>query len=155
MMSSLCGMPLTYLLTAAVLSLSLTDACFIRNCPKGGKRSLDTGMVTSRECMKCGPGGTGQCVGPSICCGQDFGCHVGTAEAAVCQQENDSSTPCLVKGEACGSRDAGNCVADGICCDSESCAVNDRCRDLDGNAQANRGDLIQLIHKLLKVRDYD
>ncbi|KAI8793539.1 hypothetical protein BgiMline_003562, partial [Biomphalaria glabrata] len=69
-------------------------------------------------CMKCGPDNSGQCVGPKICCGQDFGCLIGTAETVVCQQENQVSTPCLVRGEVCGARDSGYCVADGICCDS-------------------------------------
>ncbi|KAH9518990.1 hypothetical protein Btru_008853 [Bulinus truncatus] len=125
-----------------------------------GMRSRLQRKATGRlsRCLKCGPDGSGQCVGPNLCCGQDIGCMMGTTETAVCQQENQSLAPCFVRGETCGARDSGNCVADGICCDSESCAMNERCnkpgdRTLDG--QTSKSDIIQLIHKLLRERDYD
>ena len=41
---------------------------------------------------------------------------MGTAEAELCQKENESTTPCSVRGRQCGIDDLGNCVADGICC---------------------------------------
>ena len=68
------------------------------------------------QCLSCGPGNTGQCIGPNICCGA-FGCYFGTPEAHVCAKENDSSTPCQVNGGTCGTRGQGNCVSDGVCCD--------------------------------------
>lgn len=148
----------TSVVFAVVILSSMTNACFIRNCPKGGKRSVESTILPSRECMKCGPGGLGQCVGPNICCSPNFGCHIGTRETEVCQLENQSATPCVVSGEVCGARDSGNCVADGVCCDSESCAANERCRIKDDSIlqdKVTRTDILQLIKKLLRVRDYD
>ena len=57
-------------------------------------------------------------MGPNICCGGSFGCYIGTLESRVCEKENESTIPCKVKGEQCGSRGQGNCVADKLCCDS-------------------------------------
>uniref|UniRef100_A0A8C2LPI4 Oxytocin-neurophysin 1 n=1 Tax=Cricetulus griseus TaxID=10029 RepID=A0A8C2LPI4_CRIGR len=47
--------------------VALTSACYIQNCPLGGKRAvLD---VDIRKVMPpCGPGGKGSCFGPNICC---------------------------------------------------------------------------------------
>ncbi|CAG5125509.1 unnamed protein product, partial [Candidula unifasciata] len=111
-------------------------------------------------CMKCGAGGLGQCVGPSICCSPHFGCHIGTSETEVCQQENDSLQPCFVKGDVCGARDSGNCVANGVCCDEDSCAVNERCRQsevttLNTTKKSSRSDILKLIGQLLEERNYD
>ncbi|XP_059175460.1 conopressin/neurophysin-like [Physella acuta] len=134
--------------------MSSVQACFIRNCPRGGKRSID---VISHECMRCGPDGKGQCIGPNICCGPEFGCHISSKETQVCQQENQDATPCVVRGAPCGAENSGNCVADGICCDEVSCASNERCRQTSSavDGQTKRSDILQLIHKLLQVRDYD
>jgi len=164
-MSSHRSLPCIYsavavLIAVVVISSSVSDACFIRNCPKGGKRSMESTLLPKRECMKCGKGGLGQCVGPRICCSPHFGCHLGTVETEVCQQENQSVSPCYVTGDVCGERDAGNCVADGFCCDSDSCAVNERCR-LKGDSNkdiqdtSTREDILQLIQKLLRVKDRD
>ncbi|BFY97773.1 hypothetical protein BsWGS_00813 [Bradybaena similaris] len=150
----------TVLFTFLVFLSSGTEACFIRNCPKGGKRSMDSSMEPRRECRKCGLGDVGQCVGPHICCGPQFGCHIGTPETEVCQQENDSLSPCFVKGDVCGARDSGNCVANGICCDGDSCAVNERCRQTRATAadmtkKTSRNDILKLIEELLEDRNYD
>nr|P0DN43.1 RecName: Full=Terepressin/terephysin; AltName: Full=Conopressin/Conophysin-like; Contains: RecName: Full=Terepressin; AltName: Full=Conopressin-like; Contains: RecName: Full=Terephysin; AltName: Full=Conophysin-like; Flags: Precursor [Terebra subulata] len=103
------------------------QGCFIRNCPRGGKRAVDSVQPT-RQCMSCGPEGVGQCVGPSICCGLAIGCLMGTSEAEVCQKENESSAPCAVSGRHCGMDNTGNCVADGICCVEDACSFNSLCR---------------------------
>lgn len=67
--------------------------------------------------MTCA-GGRGQCVGPDICCEPTKGCHIGTKDAEECQKENESITPCVVKGVKCKKANGGNCVANGICCNS-------------------------------------
>nr|CAA25194.1 neurophysin I [Bos taurus] len=92
--------------------LALTSACYIQNCPLGGKRAvLDLDV---RTCLPCGPGGKGRCFGPSICCGDELGCFVGTAEALRCQEENYLPSPCQSGQKPCGS--GGRCAAAGICC---------------------------------------
>lgn len=67
-----------------------------------------------RQCLPCGPGGKGRCFGPSICCGDELGCFVGTAEALRCQEENYLPSPCQSGQKPCGSE--GRCAAAGICC---------------------------------------
>ncbi|XP_061171595.1 terepressin/terephysin-like [Saccostrea echinata] len=107
--------------------MTVSSCCFIRNCPPGGKRSMDIISRPGKECMACGPGLQGQCVGPDICCGP-FGCHMGTSQSSVCEKENESTVPCAVSGPPCGSRNQGNCVADGICCDPGACSFNSKCK---------------------------
>ena len=68
------------------------------------------------QCLRCGPDGLGQCVGPNICCGRTTGCYINTEESAACQKENDVRTPCQVDGDICGRFGEGHCVADGVCC---------------------------------------
>ncbi|XP_008568876.1 PREDICTED: vasopressin-neurophysin 2-copeptin-like [Galeopterus variegatus] len=58
--------------------LAFTSACYFQNCPRGGKRAMSD--IELRQCLPCGPGGKGRCFGPSICCGDELGCLVGTAE---------------------------------------------------------------------------
>lgn len=66
------------------------------------------------QCLPCGPGGKGRCFGPSICCADELGCFVGTAEALRCQEENYLPSPCQSGQKPCGS--GGRCAAAGICC---------------------------------------
>ncbi|KAM8885702.1 vasopressin-neurophysin 2-copeptin [Spinachia spinachia] len=104
--------------------LAISSACYIQNCPRGGKRALpETGI---RQCMSCGPGDRGRCFGPSICCGEGLGCLLGSSEMANCVEENYLLTPCQAGGRPCGS-DGGRCAASGLCCNSESCAVDPDC----------------------------
>lgn len=70
--------------------------------------------VPSRQCLPCGPGDKGHCFGPSICCGDELGCFVGTAEALRCQEETYLPSPCQSGQRPCG--DEGRCAASGICC---------------------------------------
>lgn len=137
-------------LSFALVLITSSHACFIRNCPPGGKRSMDILPRASRQCMACGPTLEGQCVGPSICCGS-FGCLFGTQEAFVCEKENDSTSPCEVRGEACGARGQGNCVASGICCDAGACSFNSKCR---ANSTKGNQQLLTLLNQLLQNGDY-
>lgn len=69
------------------------------------------------QCMSCGPGDRGHCFGPSICCGDGFGCLLGSPESAACVEENYLLTPCQAGGRPCGS-DGGHCATSGLCCDA-------------------------------------
>uniref|UniRef100_A0A665TIQ7 Isotocin-neurophysin IT 1-like n=1 Tax=Echeneis naucrates TaxID=173247 RepID=A0A665TIQ7_ECHNA len=111
--------------------LSVCSACYISNCPIGGKRSIIDGPL--RKCMSCGPGDRGRCFGPSICCGEGLGCLLGSPETAHCVEENYLLTPCQAGGRPCGS-EGGRCAASGLCCDAESCAVDSDCL---GEAEAS------------------
>ncbi|KAK2163672.1 hypothetical protein LSH36_75g04024 [Paralvinella palmiformis] len=86
-----------------LLLVTGTSACFIRNCPMGGKRSLERvdDVPLQRKCLRCGPDALGQCIGPNICCGPAFGCYVNTEESATCQRENEIPTPCQTIPELC------------------------------------------------------
>nr|QFQ61128.1 hormone superfamily conopressin/conophysin [Conus magus] len=144
------------LMLLMLLLLGTAQGCFIRNCPRGGKRAVDAVQPT-RQCMSCGPEGVGQCVGPSVCCGLGLGCLMGTPETEVCQKENESSVPCAISGRRCGMDNTGNCVADGICCVEDACSFNSLCRvdtDQEDSVSA-RQELLTLIRRLLVNRQYD
>ncbi|XP_049635362.1 vasopressin-neurophysin 2-copeptin [Suncus etruscus] len=112
--------------TLGLLALiSLTSACYFQNCPRGGKRA--TADLELRQCLPCGPGGQGRCFGPRICCGDELGCFVGTAEARRCQEETFLPSPCQSGQRPCGT--GGRCAADGICCNEESCVTDPECRE--------------------------
>ncbi|XP_010890770.1 vasopressin-neurophysin 2-copeptin [Esox lucius] len=114
-----------FALPLCVLGLiAFSSACYIQNCPRGGKRALQDPSI--RQCMTCGPGEQGHCFGPSICCVEGLGCWMGTPETAHCLEENYLNTPCQVGGRPCGS-EAGRCATPGFCCDSESCVVDQDC----------------------------
>ncbi|XP_060059063.1 vasopressin-neurophysin 2-copeptin [Erinaceus europaeus] len=117
------------LLPACLLGLlALTSACYFQNCPRGGKRAMSD--LDLRQCLPCGPGGKGRCFGPSICCGDELGCFVGSAEALRCQEENYLPSPCQSGQKPCGS--GGRCAAAGVCCSHESCVVEPECREGPG-----------------------
>ncbi|XP_037667303.1 vasopressin-neurophysin 2-copeptin [Choloepus didactylus] len=118
-------MPDTVLPVCFLGLLALTSACYFQNCPRGGKRAMSD--LELRQCLPCGPGGKGRCFGPSICCADELGCFVGTAEALRCQEETYLPSPCQSGQRPCGS--GGRCAAAGICCDDESCGTASECRE--------------------------
>ncbi|XP_008852698.1 vasopressin-neurophysin 2-copeptin isoform X2 [Nannospalax galili] len=118
-------MPNTMLPACFLGLLAFTSACYFQNCPRGGKRAMSD--MELRQCLPCGPGGKGRCFGPSICCGDELGCFVGTAEALRCQEENYLPSPCQSGQKSCGS--GGRCAATGICCSPESCETVPECRE--------------------------
>ncbi|NWS80991.1 NEUV protein, partial [Toxostoma redivivum] len=100
--------------------LALSSACYIQNCPRGGKRALaDTAL---RQCMPCGPGNRGNCFGPGICCGAELGCYLGTAETRRCAEEDFLPSPCQAGGQPCGSE---TCSMDSGCLDEGSEGAQD------------------------------
>ncbi|XP_071609090.1 vasotocin-neurophysin VT-like [Heliangelus exortis] len=107
--------------------LALSSACYIQNCPRGGKRGLTETAL--RQCLPCGPENRGNCFGPGICCGSELGCYLGTAESRPCAQEDFLPSPCQPWGQPCGS--GGHCAAPGICCTPETCAMDTSCLDED------------------------
>uniref|UniRef100_UPI00398F09E3 oxytocin-neurophysin 1-like n=1 Tax=Pristiophorus japonicus TaxID=55135 RepID=UPI00398F09E3 len=104
--------------------ISILSACYITNCPLGGKRSIMDMEI--RQCMPCGPGNRGRCFGSSICCGEEIGCYIGTSETMRCQKEDYLPSPCEPAGRLCG-QSGGKCASSGICCTEESCATDPMC----------------------------
>ncbi|XP_051897714.1 neurophysin 1-like [Pristis pectinata] len=112
--------------------LAPASACFIQNCPKGGKRSSHGTDI--RECIPCGPGKKGHCFGSNICCGQEIGCYIGTSETLICKEEDKLSSPCEPAGKSCGESD-GKCATSGICCTNESCTTDPACLENAGKSR--------------------
>lgn len=70
------------------------------------------------QCLSCGPRNRGNCFGPNLCCGEELGCYLGTAETLRCQEENFLPTPCESGKKPCGNNNRGTCAATGICCNT-------------------------------------
>ncbi|ELT90472.1 hypothetical protein CAPTEDRAFT_173251 [Capitella teleta] len=149
----LCGR-LLLLFACISCCIETTSGCFIRNCPIGGKRSSVPSRISAqKECMACGPNGLGQCVGPNTCCGQDIGCFMGTQEAKMCGEENDSPIPCRVDGAACGRNDGGRCVAEQICCNEDKCSHDSSCQSKAKRQHDNLSqDLLRYMHQLMTLK---
>ncbi|XP_051749645.1 oxytocin-neurophysin 1 [Ctenopharyngodon idella] len=132
--------------------LSVCSACYISNCPIGGKRAVQD--WPSRQCMSCGPGDRGRCFGPSICCGEGIGCLVGSPETLRCLEEDFLPTPCEAAGKVCGYE--GRCAAPGVCCDTEGCSVDQSCvdGDSDGTAAGQPATSQDLLLKLLHLSSH-
>ncbi|XP_062854343.1 isotocin-neurophysin IT 2-like [Trichomycterus rosablanca] len=127
--------------------LSVCSACYISNCPIGGKRSLMDAPL--RKCMACGPGDRGRCFGSSICCAPGVGCFMGSSEAASCMEENYIPTPCDNGGRSCGT-EGGRCGAPGVCCSSEGCSTDPSClADDEADLESSEGLGGDLLMKLL------
>ncbi|XP_039224343.1 vasotocin-neurophysin VT-like [Crotalus tigris] len=124
-------MPAGILAVSLFCLLTWSSACYIQNCPRGGKRSMPDAEV--RQCIPCGPGNRGKCFGPNICCGEEMGCHFGTSETLRCLEETFLPSPCEAGGKPCGA--GGRCAAPGICCNDESCVSDVAC----GNENGERG----------------
>ncbi|CAB3384433.1 Hypothetical predicted protein [Cloeon dipterum] len=120
--------------------ISLTSSCFITNCPPGGKRSditplfnKDSSAVT-RRCARCGPGLTGRCFGPRICCSDKLGCTVGPSAPSFeafflpCVAESLFPEACTNGPRAaCGKDEKGVCGAPGVCCSHNQCHADSAC----------------------------
>ncbi|TRZ03147.1 hypothetical protein DNTS_014540 [Danionella cerebrum] len=105
---------LLFAFLVSVLTLSaLSSACYIQNCPRGGKREQPEPI---RECMSCGPGLSGRCFGPGICCSKALGCFMRSPDTLVCVQEDQRPGACEPAHTPCGER--GRCAAPGLCCDA-------------------------------------
>ncbi|XP_027022751.1 isotocin-neurophysin IT 1-like [Tachysurus fulvidraco] len=129
--------------------LSICSACYISNCPIGGKRSLID--APSHKCMACGPRDSGRCFGPNICCAAGLGCSVGSPEALSCTEEDYIPIPCENGGRACGS-ERGRCAAPGVCCNSEGCSINLSClTDDETDLESSNGPGGDLFMKLLHL----
>ena len=110
------------ILLVALIFVQVATACFITNCPIGGKRSLLNSQV---QCARCGF--DGQCYGPAICCNGQ-GCRLGHPEdVRQCSVENRSVIPCKIDAPSCSTLPNGRCAARGLCCNPDSCRVDENC----------------------------
>ncbi|CAH1115932.1 unnamed protein product, partial [Phaedon cochleariae] len=116
-----------------VITNFYVDSCLITNCPRGGKRSGKSSLLDGnvKSCLSCGPGYSGQCFGPNICCGH-FGCLMGTPETIRCQKEGmfHEREPCIAGNASC-RKNTGRCAMENICCSQDSCHVDRQCASED------------------------
>ncbi|XP_050049422.1 oxytocin-neurophysin 1-like [Dermacentor andersoni] len=102
-----------------------TSACFITNCPPGGKRSSEPSAV--RMCPRCGPGGRGVCYSADVCC-TSSACVINDPLLALpCRAESLHSHACQVPGKRCGAVEQGRCAMRGFCCGADGCRRDESC----------------------------
>lgn len=145
-----------FILSFAILQL--TFACYITNCPIGGKRNLllendlhqvrdsidifRNFLVRMFQCPTCGI--NGQCYGPSICC-TNRGCRIGhPSDIRQCSNENHRTIPCSIKAAVCTAVPNGRCAANSICCNPGRCFIS-----LENNLR--RTSLVQNLAKSMKL----
>jgi len=124
-----------------------SEGCYLKNCPLGkregkmlGKRSglgdgeenfLERAIVKS--CPRCGPGGLGQCIGPSTCCVPNGGgclLGIGLRETAVCAAELTNPVSCIPDSSFARCElngEDGVCANDGVCCTEDECGISSAC----------------------------
>ncbi|XP_060788699.1 isotocin-neurophysin IT 2-like [Neoarius graeffei] len=146
------SIPETALYVSLLCFLSVCSACYISNCPIGGKRSLiDVPARKLYTSMACGPRDRGRCFGPRTCCAAGLGCSVGSPEAASCMKETYISTACENGGRPCGS-EGGHCAAPSVCCNSEGCSADLSCLgDHESDPESSDGPGGDLLMKLLHL----
>ncbi|XP_023217176.1 vasotocin-neurophysin VT-like [Centruroides sculpturatus] len=99
----------------------LTSACFITNCPPGGKRSLHT-----INCPSCEFDEKSKCSIRGLCCGSTVGCIINEEGIPICQQSFDYHH-CRKNGRIC--RLHGICTTNGICCVKDLCFEDSLCTE--------------------------
>ncbi|KAM3831134.1 oxytocin-neurophysin 1-like [Vipera latastei] len=102
--------------------LTLSSACYVQNCPRGGKRSIP--YPGFRLCTPCGPRNRGKCLGPNVCCMGEHSCFGGPSAKLSCLKEKSFPLPCKAGGKPCGGR----CDGPGICCNEDGCIDDPFCR---------------------------
>uniref|UniRef100_A0A147BFX8 Putative neurohypophysial hormones n=1 Tax=Ixodes ricinus TaxID=34613 RepID=A0A147BFX8_IXORI len=114
-------MALSHMLLLAVVGG--TSACFITNCPPGGKRSSEPSPA--RLCPRCGPAGRGVCYSADVCCTGSM-CVLNDALATLsCRAEALHGVACHVPGKRCGTD--GRCAIRGYCCGPDGCTKDSSC----------------------------
>lgn len=137
------------------------DACYITNCPWGGKRSIENKHLFNEQhqCLSCA-NGAGTCFGPKICCGSGIGCFIDTKETHNCRLEDaKSNVACTTYGKSCSALKYGKCATSGLCCSPEYCVPDSNCGANDEEeydlSEENHVDLkhknfLKLLMKLLR-----
>ncbi|XP_077558007.1 oxytocin-neurophysin 1-like isoform X1 [Haemaphysalis longicornis] len=125
--------PLGFLLLG--LAAGVTKACYITNCPPGGKRSVEPSAA--RMCPRCGPSGRGVCYSADVCCTSTSCVINDPLHVLPCRAENLRSHLCLVPGKQCGNY--GRCAKSGFCCGADGCKRDDSCSRDVGTDQFGTG----------------
>ncbi|CAF0709965.1 unnamed protein product [Brachionus calyciflorus] len=123
-----------------IVNFNIINACYITNCPWGGKRSqpIESLLENPRQCRKCASG-LGTCFGPRICCGPDIGCLIDSKETNVCKFEDvNSREPCMPYGKQCEKVEYGRCATSNLCCNPDHCLEDLSC-NYDEDLQQDEG----------------
>ncbi len=150
--------PLRQMALLVFAAVAVAEACFITNCPHGGrKRAVSSrSSLRLRQCLPCGPvNGDGRCFGPDLCCGPGIGCYKNTLETRACAAENESPFACRNDAAACRAVERGQCVTNGYCCnDSGACKSDDACQMDDVGVDASRPEvgLVDILNSIQRQR---